>query len=111
MLYEKLYRLCCDDIGIYEVVNKFCPRTDERRKFQPDGEWLQNVGVKYPGAKSFWTELGLRKYIESGMRDWHYSVIEGQAKLVVIEASFNVLHRDAHQIIGTLSELKNIEEY
>lgn len=74
---EKIYRFVCDDIGIYEAVDKNCSRDDKRRDGKPDGSWLPKVGEKYPGAISFWTEKGLKKYHRSGLRDWHYSVVDG----------------------------------
>ena len=65
MLPMQYYRFTCSGKGIYEVVDRDCPRTDPRRFDKPDGSWLPKVGPNFPGAISFWTEKGLEKYKQS----------------------------------------------
>lgn len=108
---EKVYRFVCNDIGIYEAVDKQCPRNDQRREGKPDGSWLPKVGTKFPGAISFWKEKGLKSYRESGLRDWHYSVVEGQSKLLIAERPQKILYEDEYQIICESDIVKIIKEY
>jgi len=108
---EKIYRFVNDDIGIYKAVDKHCSRKDSRRENKPDGSWLPKVGTKYQGAISFWTEKGLKKYTESGLRDWHYSVVEGQSKMIIAEAPTSSLYRDDFQVICNPGDEKIVKEY
>lgn len=97
---NKFYRVTCDGIGIYEAVDKYCKKEDERRKNKPDGSWLPKVGVDFPGKVSFWTEKGFKKYQESGLFDWHKSVVEGEIKIIEINHKpENILYEDDYQII------------
>lgn len=99
----KLYRFQVGNVGIYEAVDRDCPREDERRKSKPDGSWLPKVGMKYPGAISFWKEFGLKKYNESGLRAWHESVITGKVQIIEKNRSeVVILHEDEFQVIGKL---------
>ncbi len=97
---EKFYRVVCDDVGIYEAVDKFCPRSDERRKNKPDGSWLPKVGQNFPDAISYWTEKGFQKYKNSGLFDWHKGVIDGKIKILELNKKpENILYKDEFQII------------
>jgi uncharacterized cupin superfamily protein len=100
---ETVYRFVCDDLGIYEAVERDCPRDDSRRKDKPDGAWLPKVGTQFPGAVSFWKNLGLKKYKESGLRDWHCSVSRGQKKILMAEITGPILYQDEFQIICDMS--------
>lgn len=100
----KLYRFVCRNIGVYEAVDKYCPRDDERRRNKPDGSWLPKVGTKYPGAISYWTERGLKKYIESGLYAWHTSVIPDKVEVYVSEPIENPLYNDELQVIDHLEK-------
>lgn len=93
------YRFILDGKGIYEMVDKFCPKDDPRRQFKPDGSWLAKKGNDFPGAISFWTEQGLRKYISSGLMTWHLHVVEGKVTVLVIDKPENILYEDEYQII------------
>ena len=99
----KLYRFQVGDIGIYEAVDRDCPRDDKRRASKPDGSWLPKIGNNYPGAISFWKEFGRNKYEESGLKTWHKTVVLGEVQ--VIERSLEqieVLYEDEFQVIGNL---------
>lgn len=96
---EKLYRFIVGNIGIYEAVEKDCPKDDLRRLNKPDGSWLPKIGEKYPGAISFWTEKGLKKYRESGLMDWHKSVVIGKVDMIMIDRPSEILYEDEYQII------------
>jgi hypothetical protein len=93
------YRVLADEIGIYEAVERDCPKEDQRRKNKPDGSWLPKVGPKYPGAISFWTEKGWEKYKQSGLFDWHKSVVKGKVEIVKVQSFEKVLFEDEFQII------------
>ncbi|MCP4914434.1 MAG: cupin domain-containing protein [Oligoflexia bacterium] len=108
---ERIYRFTCDDIGIYEAVEKYCPRDDMRREFKPDGSWLPKIGKSYEGAISFWKEEGLNKYAVSGLKDWHNSVVKGVTKLIIAELPENFLYEDDFQIIVNPNTVKIIKEY
>ena len=99
------YRFIVGDKGIYEAVDKDCPKSDERRKQKPDGSWLAKVGMNYPGAISFWTKKGLQKYISSGLLKWHTSVIKGKAEVIIINEPKKVLYKDENQMIIDSSEI------
>jgi len=96
---SEYYRFVVNDKGIYEAVECDCPKTDLRRKNKPDGSWLTKIGIKYPGAISFWTKPGLKKYLQSGLMGWHKSVVKGEVKIIIIEEPKNILFRDQDQII------------
>jgi uncharacterized cupin superfamily protein len=108
---KKMYRFLSDEVDIYEAVDKYCPCDDERRIYKPDSSWLLKVGIKFPGAIAFWTEVGLKKYINSGLRDWQYSVVEGQSKFIIAERPDKVLYEDEYQIICESDVIKVINEY
>ena len=94
------YRVTANDVGIYEAVDRDCPRDDARRQNKPDGGWLPKAGAQHPGAISYWTELGWRVYNESGLFDWHRSVVSGEAQVERLnEKPGVVLYEDEYQVI------------
>lgn len=94
------YRVTVNGVGIYEVVDRDCPRDDVRRQEKPDGSWLPKVGSNYPGAVSYWTEFGWKKYNESGLFDWHKSVITGAVRVERLDEKLNgILYEDDYQVI------------
>lgn len=93
------YRFVTNGVGIYEAVERDCPRNDSRRLNKPDGSWLPKRGVDYPGAVSFWTDFGLKKYFDSGLLKWHRSVIKGNIEVVMINRPEEILYEDEYQII------------
>lgn len=96
----KFYRGVVNGVGIYEAVDRDCPRDDDRRIGKPDGGWLAKVGMNYPGATSYWTELGWKKYQDSGLYDWHKSVVLGEVQVIEIDQEpENILYQDEYQII------------
>lgn len=108
---EKVYRFACDEMGIYEAVDRDCPRDDSRRKNKPDGAWLPKVGMQYSGAISFWTEKGLKKYQESELRDWHLSVVTGKTKLLIADRPKEPLYQDELQVICDPSKVQITREF
>jgi len=94
------YRVTVEGKGIYEAVDRYCPENDPRRKNKPDGSWLPKVGMKYPGAISFWTEDGWKKYQESGLFDWHKSVCGIKAEVQrITKLPGEVVYQDTLQVI------------
>ncbi len=99
-----LYRHEIRGLGVYEAVEKLCPRDDPRRARKPDGSWLPKSGPAFPGALSFWTEAGLRRYRESGLEAWHASLLGQPAVLLEVdEADLRVVARDEWQVIARLA--------
>ena len=96
---EKFHRIVVSNKGIYEAVDCDCPKNDVRRKSKPDGSWLPKKGQDYPGAISFWSEYGFKKYLESGLMDWHRSMVKGSVEIITIDKPNNILHEDEYQII------------
>lgn len=96
---ELFYRVISGNLGIYEAVDKDCPKTDSRRSNKPDGSWLPKVGMNYPGAISFWKDFGFSKYIESGLLNWHTSVVNEPVFVQTIKKPDHVLYEDEFQII------------
>ncbi|HLD05080.1 MAG TPA: hypothetical protein VJG90_05165 [Candidatus Nanoarchaeia archaeon] len=96
---ELFFRFLSGEKGIYEVVEKDCPKEDPRRENKPDGSWLPKVGENFPGAISFWSRFGLKKYVESGLLDWHVSVVKEPVSVLITDRPENVLYEDEFQII------------
>jgi len=95
----RYYRFEVDRKGVYEQVDIDCPRDTACRANKPDGSWLARVGTQYPGATSYFTEEGLRKYVESGLAEWHASVVNGDVQKIVAQNPRNILYEDEDQII------------
>lgn len=97
----KFYRITSKGRGIYEAVDVDCPRdTCDKRKNKPDGSWLPKKGVHYPGAISYWTEFGMKKYEESGLFAWHTDAVNGEVDIETLETKpEEVLYEDEYQII------------
>lgn len=94
----KLYRVTSNGKGIYERVDELCPKDDSRRRSKPDGSWVAKAGLAYPGSKSYWTEKGFKKYKESGLFNWHRSVV-GEVQEEEIDKPQNVLYEDELQVL------------
>lgn len=94
------YRVTVNGVGIYEAVDRDCPRDDIRRQNKPDGGWLPKVGARYPGAISYWTEFGWKTYNGSGLFAWHTSVVMGEVSVEILdEKPQQVLYEDEYQMI------------
>jgi hypothetical protein len=94
------YRVTVGGKGIYEAVDRDCPKGDIRRKNKPDGSWLAKVGKKYPGAVSYWTEVGWKKYQDSGLFSWHASVCKSSPVVEKVEElSGRVVYQDQLQVL------------
>ncbi|MSR71049.1 MAG: hypothetical protein EXS50_00035 [Candidatus Taylorbacteria bacterium] len=96
---SKFYRFEVDGIGIYEAVDRDCKKDDSRRANKPDGSWLPKKGINYLGAVSFWSEVGLQRYRDSGLLDWHKSVLNGEVRMITIGRPVEILYEDEYQII------------
>ncbi len=86
-------------LGLYQAVDEFCPRDDPRRNHKPDGSWLPRRGQDFPGAISFWKKQGWKKYLESGLFDWHISVIQGELWVYVLPDIDTPFYEDQYQLI------------
>lgn len=93
------YRFVHNNVGIYEAVDKSCPRNDIRRHGKPDGSWLPKVGKKFPGAISFWSDYGLKRYLNSKLCEWHISVLTEKIFIIIAESIGFPLYSDKYQII------------
>lgn len=93
------YRFISNGKGVYEQVDIDCPKDSALREDKPDGSWLAKVGPDYPGAISFFTEEGLKKYSESGLKDWHASAVKEAVHMVIGVNPTNILYEDKDQII------------
>ncbi|MEX0917020.1 MAG: hypothetical protein WDZ90_00630 [Candidatus Paceibacterota bacterium] len=97
---EKFFRITVNGKGIYEAVEQDCLKDDPRREGKPDGSWLKKVGQDFPGAVSYWTQKGLERYKESGLFDWHKSVINGAVTIEEVDKKpKDVLYEDEYQVI------------
>ncbi len=97
--YMEYYRFIVNGRGIYEAVDQDCPKDNPRRLNKPDGSWLPKEGLRYPGAISFWTDYGLKKYFDSGLLNWHASVVAGNLEVIIIKRPQEILYEDEYQII------------
>jgi len=100
------YRFITNGVGIYEAIQNEVEINDSRRLNKPDGSWLPKKGLDYPGAISFWKDFGLKKYFDSGLLNWHKSVIKGNIEVVIIDRPDEVLYEDEYQIISDIKFLK-----
>jgi len=96
---EKFTRITVDGVGIYEAVDRDCPKSDPRRTAKPDGSWLPKKGLDFPDGVSHWSEYGLKIYRESGLMDWHASVVKGRVEEATIDRPASILYEDEYQII------------
>ncbi len=93
------YRFITNGVGIYEAIQNEIAINDPRLLNKPDGSWLPKKGLDYPGAISFWTEEGLKKYTDSGLLNWHKSVVKGNIEVITIDSPIEILYEDEYQII------------
>ncbi len=96
---EKFTRITVGGIGIYEAVDRDCPKDDPRRNRKPDGSWLPKKGLDFPDGVSYWNDYGLKIYRESGLMDWHTSVVMGTVEVTTIDRPKDILYEDEYQII------------
>lgn len=100
------YRFITNGVGIYEAISNEVEMNDQRRLNKPDGSWLPKKGLNYPGVISFWNDFGLKKYFNSGLLNWHKSVIKGNIEVIVIDRPAEILYEDEYQIIFDRKFLK-----
>lgn len=100
------YRFITNSVGIYEAISNEIEANDPSRLNKPDGAWLPKKGSDYPGAISFWKDFGLKKYFDSGLLNWHRSVIKGNIEVMVADRPTEVLYEDEYQIIFDKKFLK-----
>ncbi len=112
---EHFYRFVVGNVGIYEAVDKDCPKEpyDARRDSKPDGSWVPKKGPDFPGAISFWTKKGLTQYMESGLCAWHVSVVKGDVHVEQTARPGSILYEDEYQIIvdPTVVRTENRQAY
>jgi hypothetical protein len=95
------YRFVSENTGIFEAVNRDCPAGHYLRNNKPDGSWLPKAGARFPGAISFWTDYGLKVYLESGLQDWHRRAVRRPVSVVTIDDPGKLLYQDQFQAIAT----------
>ncbi len=96
---EKFTRVTVGGIGIYEAVDRDCPKDDPRRAAKPNGSWLPKKGLDFPDGISYWSDYGLKVYRESGLMDWHAAVVMGKVEETTIDRPASILYEDEYQII------------
>lgn len=109
-MVEQFYRFVSGSVGVYEAVDRDCPKNDSLRSGKPDGSWLPKVGPKFPGAISFWTEFGLNTYMQSGLLNWHRSVVKIPIQVRIVQKPTNILYQDKFQIICAEEPITIIQE-
>jgi hypothetical protein len=105
----KYFHFVVGQSGIYEAVEKDCPRADDRRREKPDGSWLPRVGESFHGAISFWTDIGLRKYHSSALCKWHLSVVTGPVEILIADSPKFFLYQDSFQIICRPGDIEIVQ--
>lgn len=94
------YRVYSGEKGIYEAVDNDCPKDSPLRNDKPDGSWLPRVGMHYKDCISFWTEEGYRKYVSSGLAEWHASVVSVPVRVEKFETlPGKLVYSDQYQAI------------
>lgn len=97
----KVFRYEVDGLGIFEASSKACPVGDSRRIAKPDVSWLPQEGRNFPGAISFWKELGKKIYHECGLKNWQESVVVGQIQELQFDyGKIKIVYEDDFQVIG-----------
>lgn len=100
------YRFITNGVGIYEAISNEVEMNDPRQLNKPDGSWLPKKGLDYPGAISFWSDYGFKKYFDSGLLTWHKSIVKGNVEVVIIDRPEEILYEDEYQIIFDRKFLK-----
>lgn len=94
------YRVTSGGLGVYEAVDTDCPPGHELRARKPDGSWLPKAGKKFKSSISYWTEEGMMKYVESGLKDWHELVTTLPLEVQMLEEiPGKVIYKDKYQIL------------
>lgn len=94
------YRATSDGLGIFEAVEADCPKGHELRHREPDSSWLPRPGKKLKNSISYWTEEGMMKYVESGLKDWHELVTTMPLEVQMLEEiPGKVIYKDKYQIL------------
>ncbi len=98
---ERLYRVVAGETGIFAAVDRDCPKDDPLREDKPDGSWLPKVGEQFTDCISFWSEFGLWRYIDSGLFEWHRSVVKDSVSILIAdERPQSPAYEDEFQVIA-----------
>lgn len=95
--------------GVFEAVQRDCPKEDPRWKVAPDESWHTPIGEPFPGCQSWWTEDGMREYVLSGLQDWHRSVVAEPIQVTVARINNGAKYTDGVQIISEPEHFRPLE--
>lgn len=82
---NRLFRVIVGEHGLYEAATEACPESDDRYGSKPDESWLPQFGEQFATSITFWTEFGLWRYINSGLFDWHKSLVSESISILIAE--------------------------
>ncbi len=94
-------------IGLHTAANAL-PAEDDRRKSMPDSSWIPSSKAQ---GESYWTQHGLKKYLNSGLYDWHRGAINDDMAVMVAKKPKKKKHSDEHQIIVDPKETQPDDMY
>lgn len=94
------YRVTSGGRSIFEVVEEDCPPDHEYRARKPDDSWLPKLSKKLRKFIFYWTEDGMEKYVESGLKDWHelVTVLPIEVKMLE-ELEGEIIYKDKYRVI------------
>ena len=93
------YRVTSNGVGIYQRVDELCPKDSPLRHSKPDGGWLPRAGEKYSDTSSWFTEYGYKKYVESGLAEWHKEVVGGVVEVTETQQLQEAIYQDEYQVL------------
>lgn len=81
------------------VIDEIDPeRKDPRRVSKPDESWYQGVR-SFPGAEYYWTTPGLKKYMDSGLFDYHRALTDADLAILISKKINNPSWKSEHRYI------------
>lgn len=94
------YLVTSGERDIFSAVQEDCPPNHEYRERKPDDSWLPKLSKKLKKATFYWTEDGMEKYVESGLKDWHELVTTMPVEVKMIEKiKDKIIYQDKYRII------------
>lgn len=81
---------------------------DERRNKKPDDSWLPASTSK---GESYWTAHGLKRYIDSGLFDWHRGIADSDLAVLIAKKLKNPKYSDEYQRVVDPTENQADDTY
>ncbi|WP_052610289.1 cupin domain-containing protein [Bacteriovorax sp. BSW11_IV] len=101
----RVYRLECNGLDIFQslVLNS--------KSNGPEDSWPPKIENSFNGANVYWTNIGYKKYLQTGLRDSHLSVLDGNFTCTIGTVEGEILYQNEYQVICLPSQVKVIKSY